>query len=408
MKAILLIGDGLGDRPLKELRGKTPLEMARTPNIDKLAELGACGMMDPIAPGIRAGSDTSHLAILGYDPFKYYTGRGPFEALGCGMDLKPGDISFRCNFSTVDENFTVIDRRAGRIEEKDGTAELAKALDGMDIYGAKILVKESTAHRAALVIRGKNLGCRITDADPHKEGLKIHEVTGEDDESKKTAAVVNAFVKKSYGILKNHTVNERRKKEGKPQANILLPRGAGLAPHLEPFTSRYGMKACCIVETGLIRGIGRYVGMDTLDVPGTTGGLDTDTVSFAKKVLETLPNYDFILWNIKGTDVAGHDGNAKAKVAMIEKIDDAVGVILDAIPQDTYFVFTADHSTPCSLKDHSGDPVPVVIWGDGIRVDNVKAFNERNCGEGNLGHIRGLDLMNIVTNVMGVQEKFGA
>lgn len=408
MKAILLIADGLGDRPLKELRGKTPLEMARTPNIDKLAELGACGMMDPIAAGIRAGSDTSHLAILGYDPFKLYTGRGPFEALGCGMDLKPGDISLRCNFSTVDKNFVVTDRRAGRIEEKDGTAELAKALDGMEIEGTKIFVKESTAHRAALVIRGKNLGCKITDADPHKEGLKVYDIAGEDEESKKTAAVVNAFVKKSYDILKNHPVNEKRKKEGKPQANIVLPRGAGLAPHLEPFANRYGLKACCLVETGLIRGIGRYVGMDILDAPGTTGGLDTDTVSFAQKVLEVIPRYDFILWNIKGTDVAGHDGNAKGKVAMIEKIDDAVGVILDAIPQDTYFILTADHSTPCSLKDHSGDPVPIVIWGDGIRVDNVKIFNERICAEGILGHIRGLDLMNIVTNLMGVQEKYGA
>lgn len=408
MKAILFIADGLGDRPLKELRGKTPLEMARTPNIDKLAELGACGMMDPIAPGIRAGSDTSHLAILGYDPFKYYTGRGPFEALGCGMDLKPGDISFRCNFSTVDKNFVVTDRRAGRIEEKDGTAELAKALDGMEIEGTKIFVKESTAHRAALVIRGKNMGCKITDADPHKEGLKVHDITGEDEESKKTAAVVNAFVKKSYDIFKNHPVNEKRKKEGKPQANIVLPRGAGMAPHLDSFVKRHGLKACCLVETGLIRGIGRYVGMDILDAPGATGGLDTDTVLFAQKVLEVLPQYDFILWNIKGTDVAGHDGNAKGKVAMIEKIDDAVGVILDAIPQDTYFIFTADHSTPCSLKDHSGDPVPIVIWGDGIRVDNVKIFNERICAEGILGHIRGLDLMNIVTNLMGVQEKYGA
>lgn len=408
MKTILLIADGLGDRPLKELRGKTPLEVARTLNMDKLAEMGECGMMDPIAPGIRAGSDTSHLAILGYDPHVYYTGRGPFEALGCGMELKPGDISFRCNFSTVDDTMTVKDRRAGRIEEKDGTAALAKAVDGMDIGGAKIFVKESTAHRAAMIIRGENLGCKINDADPHKEGQKIHEVRGEDKESKKTADIVNAFIKKSYEILKKHSVNQKRQSEGKPEANLILPRGAGMAPHLEPFTNRYGLKASCLVETGLIRGIGRYVGMSVVDTEGATGGLDTDTVSFAKNVLKMLPDYDFILWNIKGADVAGHDGNVKGKVSIIEKIDEAVGVILDALPEDTYFVLTADHCTPCSVKDHSGDPVPIVFWGDGVRVDTVRAFSERACMGGNIGRITGMDIMNMITNFMGVQEKYGA
>lgn len=178
-KAIILIGDGMGDRPVKELGGFTPIEIARKPHMSKLAKEGECGIMDPIAPGIRAGSDTSHLAILGYDPYQYYTGRGAFEAAGIGLDVEKGDICFRCNFATVDEDtFVVTDRRAGRIRE--GTHLLAQALDGMTIEDVKLFFKESVEHRAGLVLRGEGLGHKVTDADPHQEGIKVHTVEASD------------------------------------------------------------------------------------------------------------------------------------------------------------------------------------------------------------------------------------
>jgi len=196
-KALILIGDGMGDRPVSQLGGKTPLEVAQTPNLDRIAREGECGLMDPIAPGIRAGSDTSHLAILGYDPFECYTGRGPFEALGIGMDVKPGDIAFRCNFATVDEDLVVLDRRAGRIRE--GTHELAEALNEEigEIEGVRCIVKESVEHRAALILRGEGLGDKVSDVDPHETGRKIHEAEGEDEPSRRAARVLNEFVRRS-------------------------------------------------------------------------------------------------------------------------------------------------------------------------------------------------------------------
>ncbi len=172
-KGLLLICDGMGDRPVPELENKTPLEYARTPTLDRLAREGECGLMDPIAPGIRAGSDTAHLAILGYDPYKVYQGRGPFEALGIGMEVRGGDVALRCNFSTVDENWRVIDRRAGRITE--GTRELAEAVNGVEIEGVQCFFKESVAHRGALAMRGENLSPHITDVDPHAEGETVAE-----------------------------------------------------------------------------------------------------------------------------------------------------------------------------------------------------------------------------------------
>lgn len=406
MKAILIIGDGMGDRPLKELGRKTPLEAARTPNLDLLAAKGECGILDPIAPGIRAGSDTGHLALLGYDPYAVYTGRGPFEALGIGMDLQPGDVAFRCNFATVDDNFVVLDRRAGRIEKQ--TDELANSLNGLELDGVKCFFKESTAHRGALVLRGKDIGCAVSDPDPHRDGETVKESVPLDEKSGKTSQVLNAFVQQSYKKLKFHPVNLKRMEEHLPPANVVLPRGAGAAPHLQPFKEKHKLTCACIAEVGLLRGIGRYLGMDIVNVPEATGGLQTDTLAVGRKVLEMLPKYDFILCNIKGTDVAGHDGNVKAKVEMVEKIDRMMGLLMEKLPDDVYVAVTADHSTPCAFKDHSGDPVPLAVYGPEVRVDEVKEFNERAVARGSLGRIKGVDLMNILTSYLGTSEKFGA
>ena len=408
-KALVLIGDGMGDRPVPELGGKTPLEAARTPNLDRIAKEGECGLMDPIAPGIRAGSDTSHLAILGYDPFECYTGRGPFEALGIGMDVKPGDIAFRCNFATVDDNLVVLDRRAGRIRE--GTDELAKALNEAigEIDGVKCIVKESVEHRAALILRGEGLGDKVSDVDPHEVGQRIHKAEGEDEPSRRTARVLNEFVRRSHDVLSKHPVNEERRKRGLPPANILLPRGAGRAPHLEPFERRFGLKAAMVAEVGLIKGIGRYLGMTVPDVPGATGSHDTDVEAIAKAVLDALKGHDFVLVNLKAPDVGGHDQDPEAKVKDVELMDRLVGLILEGLDtSEVYIVLTADHSTPISVGDHSGDPAPIAIAGPDVRTDDVVEFGERACAKGGLCRIRGRDLLPILTNLLAAQEKFGA
>ena len=408
-KAILLIGDGLGDRPVPELGNKTPLEAADKPNMDRLAAEGECGIMDPIAAGVRAGSDTSHLAILGYDPYKCYTGRGPFEAAGIGMDVQKGDIAFRCNFTTVDENMIVTDRRAGRITE--GTEELAATVNGMKIEDVTCLFKESVAHRGALVLRGPGLGADITDTDPHVENAKVHSsepLSHQDGASAKTARIVNEFVHRSYDALKDHPINKARVAAGFAPANIILPRGAGLAPHLTPLNERCNITSACVAETGLIKGVAKYVGMKIIDVPEATGGLDSDIMAMGRAIIKALEDHSFVLCNVKGADVGGHDAKPQAKIDSIRRLDEMVGYLMGNAGSDTYIVLTADHSTPVAVKDHSGDPVPIAFWGPGVRTDEVKKFDERSVIKGGVHRIRGIDVMNIITQLMTVQEKFGA
>jgi 2,3-bisphosphoglycerate-independent phosphoglycerate mutase len=407
-RALMLIADGLGDRPIAELDGKTPLEYAATPHLDKLAALGICGMIDTVAPGIRAGSDTSHLALLGYDPHKYYTGRGPFEAMGVGLEVKGGDLAFRCNFATIDQHGIVVDRRAGRIDS--GTADLAKALNGMKLPGGiTVIFKESTAHRAGLILRGADLSDQISDTiDPHEDGKPIGKAEALTPEAKISAEAINTFVRESIRILADQPVNKDRIARGLHPANVILPRGAGMTPHVPHFTERWGFGGGAVVEVGLIRGIARYVGLELFDAPGSTGGSDTDELSLAHAALEAASQYPFVLVNLKGPDLGGHDGKPQLKIEMIQKFDRMCGIIADALTPGDYVAVLGDHSTPCEVKDHSGDPLPIIICGKGVRTDDVTAYGERPCARGGLGRIRGLDLMNILTQFIDKQEKFGA
>lgn len=408
-KGLILIGDGLGDRLVKELGDRTPLEAADTPNLDRMAREGETGLMDPIAPGVRAGSDTAHLAILGYDPYASYTGRGPFEAMGIGLTVQPGDVAFRCNFSTVDDNQVVLDRRAGRISE--GTDQLAGAVDGLKIEDITCFFKESVGHRGALVLRGPGLGVKVTDVDPHEVGEKVWEARPEDPDDKasaKTARILNAFVGKSWELLNHHPVNEERRGEGAPPANIILPRGIGPAPHLASFRERTGLSGACIVEVGLVKGIGRYVGLDVIDVPGATGGLDTDTEAIGRAVIEAFKTHDFVLCNVKGPDIAGHDGNAQGKMDIIEKIDRMARQIAEGVTAPLTIFVSGDHCTPVTYGDHTGDSVPCLFWGPTVRTDDTASFGERACSHGAAGRIRGCDVVPILTNLMGTQPKFGA
>lgn len=403
-----MIIDGMADRPLEELKYKTPLEAAETPNMDRMAQKGICGIMDPIKPGIRAGSDTSHISILGYDPYDVYTGRGPFEAAGVGLDVIEGDIAFRCNFSTSDDQGIITDRRAGRIRE--GTEKLAETINTIDLEeNVKIIFKESTGHRAVLVLRGDGLSDQVSAADPKYDGKKWTTVQSLDSspEADKTARILNNVVKESYNLLKDHPLNLKRIENGENPANIILPRGAGAVPHVQPFSEKYGLKAACIAETGLIQGIGKITGMDIINVDGATGGVDTNLENIAQSILKTASkDYDFLLINIDGADEAGHDGNLKEKVEFLQRVDEVIGKI--STVEDAYFILTADHSTPISVMDHTGDPVPLVINGPEIRVDDVEKFSERSASKGGLCRIRGSDIMNILMDLMNRSTKFGA
>lgn len=404
--------DGMGDRPIKELNNQTPLQAANTPNMDQMAKEGITGIMDSIAPGIRPGSDTAHLSILGYNPYEVYTGRGPFEASGVALDVIPGDIAFRCNFSTMDENGIVTDRRAGRIRE--GTKDLVEKLNTMvldDYKDIKIIFKESTGHRAVLVLRGEGLSDKVSDADPKVEGKAPAEVLALDGsaEAEKTADILNKVVAKTYEMLKDHPVNLERIKNDLPPANVVIPRGAGAVPEVEPINDKYEINSACIAETGLIMGIARFAGMDVIEMEDVTGGVDTNLDNIRDTIIDQVKNsdHDFFLINIDGADEAGHDGNVKQKVEFIEKVDKVVMSELLKL-EDVYIFLTADHSTPISVKNHTGDPVPILIRGPEVRTDDVEEYNEFATYKGGLCRIRGSDVMNIMMDYMNYSHKFGA
>jgi len=412
-KMLIFLGDGMGGRPVPELGGRTTLEAAETPALDRIAAEGACGMLNPVSPGIAVGSDTSHMALLGYDPFKYYRGRGPFEAKGVGLEVNTGDVAFRCNFATV-EGRKVIDRRAGRI--KSGTDELTAAINQQipEIEGVQIVFRNSVEHRAALVLRGEGLDEHVTEVDSHHEGLDYLDskpLPGYEDNQAalRTARIVNEFVSHSHEVLKDHPVNKQREADGLLPANITLPRGVGTAVELQPFADRYKLNGAMIVEVDLVRGLGLYLGMDVIACEGATGGRDTDEMAIARAVVSAFDNHDFVLANIKAPDLGGHDGDVEQKIGAIRKVDRALAYVLDNMDfNHTVVMIGADHCTPISVGDHSGDAIPAAFFGCGVTPDEVNSYGERACARGYLGHFTGGDLMHLLTNYSGTEEKFGA
>ncbi len=401
---LMMIYDGIGDRPVKELDNRTPLEAAKTPNLDSMAKRGINGIMDTITPGIIPGSDTGHLALLGYDPFEVYTGRGPFEAAGIGIKVKPGEIAFRCNFSTI-ENGLITDRRAGRI--KEGTKELSDAINEIDIR-IDFVFEEGVEHRGVLIFKGDGLGSNVSDVDPHKEEvpyLKSKPLSDKEDDAR-TAEILNEFTQKSMEILSEHPVNKLRVEMGEKPANIVLARGSGTVPHIKSLPERTGMKCAAIAGIPLVRGVCLMAGMDIIEVEGATGGMDTDIEAIHRRAKDAIQEYDFVLINIKGCDLSGHDGLAHEKVEFIERLDSALE-LFDDMDQE-YIAFTGDHSTPVPVKDHSGDPLPLTIVGPQVRVDEVKSYDERSCVIGGLSRVRGQDLVNILMDLSGHADKFGA
>jgi len=406
-KILMVVVDGLSDR---SLNGKTPLSVAKTPNMDKIAEIGINGIMDTIAAGIRPGSDTGHLALLGYDPFEYYSGRGPIEAAGAGIDIKPGDVAFRVNFGTVEGegsifDKTVKDRRAGRISDTD---ELVKAINEGVKLDVDFIFRRGSGHRGAIVFRGEGLSDKITDTDPKIIGKKVKKCTPLNEEGKRMAEIVNSFMEQSHRILENHPFNIERERKGLMKGNALLLRGAGLVPHIPPFEEKFGMKLAVISGTTLIIGIGKFLRGDIIKPDGVTGGKDTDISAKVEACINALKTHDFVLLHIKAPDEYGHDGDFDGKRDFIEKIDRKLKPLLELDFSKILLIFTADHSTPISAREHTADPVPVAIVHEGVRVDEVKQFSEFEAHKGGLCRIRGVDLLNISLDLIDRAKKFGA
>lgn len=407
-RILFLVIDGLSDRPCPELKNLTPLEAADRPVLNRFAREGICGIMDPIAPGIRPGSDTAHLALLGYDPRTCYTGRGPLECEGTGIRMEPGMIGFRCNYATVSPDGIVTDRRAGRIHDTSALSQAVQDRVDLSKYGIDFVFRSGAGHRAALAFKGDGLGHCVSSNDPKKDGVPPLAVSPlrDDARDKKTADACNEFVRQSTEILADHPVNREREKQGLSPANIVLVRGAGEMGRFTPFKEKYGLDGSVIAAASLIAGIGSAVGLERVPVEGITGSQDSNLKGKIAAAIRELSYRDFVLVNIKGADESGHDGLPLQKKAFVEKVDAALAPLTGL--RDTLIVICADHSTPCSIRDHSADLVPVIVRGDGVRTDDVNEYGERACAKGGLGRIRGADLFPIALDLIDQAHKYGA
>lgn len=412
---LLIILDGLGDHSYAELNDKTPLEAASQKNTSKVKQIGAQGLMDPIAPGIPPSSDTSHLQILGYDLSTEYFGRGPIEAMGEGIELKEGEIAFRADLGTskvVGDKAIVLDRRAGRISTEE-TKQLVELLNqeasSVDGYGFKVI--GLTEHRVAIIVRGEDLSYEVTDNDPHNVNVpvlecQVREEAKEKEKAKKLAELMNKWTIKTMKILEKAELNERRKKEEKLPANIVLFRGAGVMKKLTTFHEKHGLKAVGIAGGALYKGVAKVVGMDLIEVQGANGMPNTNIEGKFEAAKKALSTYDFVFLHLKATDYYSHKKDPIGKSEFISKFDKHLSLIDEEL-KSIAIMITGDHTTPCDRGLHSGEPVPVLVSAPSIRRDNTKIFSEREASIGSLGRIRGSDVMKIVLDMVEKTVEFG-
>ncbi|MEM2142392.1 MAG: 2,3-bisphosphoglycerate-independent phosphoglycerate mutase [Candidatus Thorarchaeota archaeon] len=407
--AVLVVLDGAGDRPVPELGGRTPFQAARKPNLDRLAREGQNGLMYVISPGVTPGSDTAHLALFGYDPYTFYPGRGPLEALGAGLPSRPGDVAFRSNFATVDDDLVVVDRRAGREFTRDEGLALQRAIDGLRIDDITVHFVHTVEHRGALVLEGPGLSDRVTDVDPHAEGKRILDCMPMDPSARKTADVVNRLVRMSHEVLDDLDVNVKRRERGVSPANVLLLRGPGQHRDIPTLRQRHDIRAAVIAGGALYIGTAKYVGMEHLPVPGQTGTIDTNFDGIAERTIQAIESgYDFVFVHIKATDNASHDHNAREKILAIERTDEMLGRIVERVGDRIVLAVTGDHSSPVTVGEHTCDPVPIVLWSRFIRPDSVMCFSEIDAAAGALHTIRGTDVLPLLLGYSGHTGKFGS
>jgi 2,3-bisphosphoglycerate-independent phosphoglycerate mutase len=416
VKLIYVVIDGMGDLPIQGLGNKTPLEAAETPNMDFLAKKGKTGMMYTVGKGIAPESDVAVISILGYDPFKYSTGRGILEAFGADVVVKDGDLALRCNFGTLGSEDKIIDRRVERDLTTNEAGGLSKAVNKkvrLELHPVDFEFQNTIGHRGVLVIRSEKraLSSNITNTDPaysRMEKLGVAEAKVEmmikkcrpldkTDEAKISAELVNEFVQKSHEILDEHEINKRRVAEGRLKANVILTRDAGhCLPNFFNINEKYGVNFVSLVDMPVERGISKLTGMHLVDLPPSSHDLKKDCTLRVKKLLHLLPSFDCFYIHIKGTDEPGHDGNFRLKTQLIAMVDKYFFEnLLKEIDLEDYIIcVTADHSTPCKLKVHSDDPVPIVISGGKIKKDNVYKFCEKECRKGSMGLLEhGTELM---------------
>jgi len=385
-RIVLLVLDGLGGI---QKEGKTELEAAKTPNLDKLAMVSETGLMIPVLPGITPGSGPGHLSLFGYDPIKYQIGRGILSALGVKFPIRNGDLAARVNFATIDKDGNIVDRRAGRIPD-EVNREMCQKIREIELPGVEFFIETEKEHRAALILRGKEFSENITETDPQKTGVPPFRVKPADerDVSKETAEIINQFLEKVKQKLKNEH-----------PANMILLRGFALYTQIPSFKEMYGIRACAIAGYPMYRGLASLVGMEVIDVQS---GVEPQF----NKLAQVWGEYDFYFVHIKYPDSYGEDGNFEKKVSIIEEVDRNLDIIESLRPE--VLAVTADHSTPSVYRAHSWHSVPVLIKSRWSRHSGIKKFGETNLTGGTLGTIHSTDLMTLLMAHSGRLAKFGA
>jgi 2,3-bisphosphoglycerate-independent phosphoglycerate mutase len=372
MKYIVILGDGMADEPLNELGGKTPLEYARIPNMDRIAREGRMGMIRTIPEGYEAGSDIANLGILGYDPRSCYTGRGPLEAASMEIDLAADDVAYRCNLVTV-TNGVMADFSAGHISSGEGKAlfaSLAEQIPSVTLY-------PGISYRNLLVVRGGGGAVTYPPHDIVGEKIDPYLPAGTD------AGILLNCMEKSREVFSDHPVNLARAAKAQSPATHIWPWSGGRRPSLTPFRNLFGKDGGVISAVDLLRGIARLAKMEVIQVPGATGYLDTDYQAKAAHALDAVKHLDFVYVHVEAPDEAGHLGSAAEKVRAIERVDELIGTIMKEF--SGIIAVLPDHPTPVRIRTHTAEPVPFAIWGKGS--DEARAFSEREGGCGGYGTI---------------------
>jgi len=389
MKYVVILGDGMADYKIEELGNKTPLQVAKKPNMDFIAKNGICGMLKTIPDGFEPGSDVANLSILGYDVKKCYTGRAPIEAASMGINLKDDDVAFRCNFIT-EENGILKDYCAGYITNEEGRILInllnEKLSDKLKEINGKFYA--GVSYRNIFVCKVKNINPEnIVCIPPHNIiGQKIEKnlIIAKNNKEENFVKILNDIMIKSLEILEESEINTKRKKEGKNPANMIWLWGQGKKPEIQLFKEKYGLNGAIISAVDLIKGIGKLTGMDVINVEGATGLWNTNYDGKADACINALKDHDFVYVHVEATDEAGHAGDLNLKILCIENLDRMIGKILRKIKENKIAAKIAvlpDHPTPIKIKTHTSDPVPFAIY-NGNKNDNVKKFDEEECKKG--------------------------
>lgn len=386
-KIILVVVDGIGGLP-HPCVGRTALEEANIPNLDRLAAVSSCGLVEPVALGITPGSGPSHLALFGYDPLRYDIGRGVLEALGVGLELQPSDVAARGNFCTVDDSSGVItDRRAGRIPTEENR-RLVEMLRSINVEGVEVILESGKFHRFVALFRGQGLSGELYDTDPQHVGEKPKDAAPRTPDAAYTANLVNQWLEKVREVLKNEY-----------PANMVLLRGFAGLPDIPGMSQVFKLTPAAISGYPMYRGLARLVGMEILE----TGPSLKDEVETLQAQFD---NYDFFYLHVKDTDSSGEDGDFKRKVEVIEEFDALLPSILGLKPD--VLIVTGDHSTPAKMKAHSWHPVPFLIHSEWVRPLRIEEFSEAACAKGDLGVFPSLGTMPLALAHGLKLGKFGA